>query len=185
MKALAKIPNILTVLRICCSVALLFTVPLSAAFYIFYLVCGVSDLLDGYIARKYNVATNLGATLDSAADLIFFGILVIVFIRLFQWRRWILCCIGLTVIIRLLSIIVGFIKYHALACLHTYANKAAGALVFLFPFIYPACGFVGTAALLCSVILLSSIEELIINIVSKELHRDVRCIFDVFLKTGK
>lgn len=163
----------------CCSAVLLLIEPLSFAFYIVYLTCGVSDILDGYIARRYGAATKLGATLDSIADLIFFGVMLVIFIPLFQWQWWMLCLIGITVVIRLLSVAVGFSKYHAFAFLHTYANKASGALLFLFPFIYAVYGFVFTVVLLCGIALLLSIEELVINIVSKELNRNARCVFDI------
>lgn len=33
-----------------------------------FLAIGISDVLDGWIARKWNLATPLGATLDAAAD---------------------------------------------------------------------------------------------------------------------
>jgi phosphatidylglycerophosphate synthase len=175
-----QIPNMITVLRMLCSAALLFVRPISAAFFIIYIICGASDILDGYIARRSGVATSLGATLDSIADIVFFGVMLIVFVSLFQWQWWILGLIGTTVIVRLLSIGIGFAKYHKLACLHTYANKAAGALLFLFPFIYSVFELTITAGLLCSITLLSAIEELVINIISKALNKNVRYIFDAF-----
>ena len=179
MKALTTIPNSITALRLGCSAVLLCIKPLSVAFYAVYLICGVSDVLDGYIARKAGAATALGATLDSIADLVFFGVLLVIYIPLFQWQGWMLWLIGLTVTVRLVSLLIGFLKYHAFAFLHTYANKAAGALFFLFPFLYAVFGFAVTAMLLCGIALLSSVEELTINLISKKLNRNVRCVLDV------
>lgn len=175
-----QVPNMITVLRMLCSSVLLLAKPLSIAFFILYLVCGVSDVLDGYIARKCGAATPLGETLDSIADIVFFTVMLIVFIPLLQWQWWMFILFSVIAGIRLLSIGIGFVKYHALACLHTYSNKAAGVLLFLFPFIYSVAGLTVTAILLCSITLLSSIEELAINIISKAFHKNVRCIFDVF-----
>ena len=175
-----QIPNMITALRMLCSAALLLVRPLSAAFFIIYIICGASDILDGYIARRFGVATSFGATLDSIADIVFFGVMLIIFVSLLQWQWWILGLIGTTAVVRLLSIGIGFAKYHTLACLHTYANKAAGALLFLFPLIYSVSGFTITAVLLCGITLLSAIEEFVINITSKALNKNVRCIFDAF-----
>lgn len=171
------IPNMISVLRMICSVLLLFVRPLSAVFFIIYIICGLSDFLDGYIARRAKAVTSLGATLDSIADIVFFGIMLVIVIPMLQWQWWILGLIGVTVAVRLLSIGIGFARYHTLACLHTYANKAAGALLFLFPFIYFVAGQTMTAVLLCGITFLSAIEELVINITSKELDKNVRWIF--------
>ena len=64
------LPNIITIGRI-------FTVPvmiwlivtgnLLAAFLLF-VVAGLSDALDGYLARRFNWQTELGAYLDPIAD---------------------------------------------------------------------------------------------------------------------
>lgn len=44
--------NIITIIRILCSVALLFCQVFSAAFYALYITAGVSDMLDGWVARR-------------------------------------------------------------------------------------------------------------------------------------
>jgi len=64
--------------------------PLSVGFYIIYLICGTSDVLDGYIARKYKTSDSYGAALDSIADFVFFGIMLFVFIPIINLPYWIL-----------------------------------------------------------------------------------------------
>ena len=44
--------NIITGIRIVCSIALLFCPVFSPAFYALYLTAGVSDMIDGTVARK-------------------------------------------------------------------------------------------------------------------------------------
>ena len=39
--------------------------------YFFIIIGGISDFADGFIAKKYNLKTSLGATLDPLADKIF------------------------------------------------------------------------------------------------------------------
>lgn len=50
------LPNAVTLLRLWMAVALLFIKPLSFEFYVIYLGCGLSDALDGYLARKMGSA---------------------------------------------------------------------------------------------------------------------------------
>lgn len=69
VKAL-NIPNMLTVIR-------LLLIPVFIRYYTsgelimaltVYLVAGVTDVLDGYIARRYDLSTKLGTVLDPLAD---------------------------------------------------------------------------------------------------------------------
>ena len=54
-------------------VMLFFTV-FSPLFFVFYLLAGFSDMIDGTIARKTNTASEFGAKLDTVADLIFYTV---------------------------------------------------------------------------------------------------------------
>ena len=49
MRSLA---NYITFFRILCSVALLFFPAFSTAFYALYITAGVSDMIDGWVARR-------------------------------------------------------------------------------------------------------------------------------------
>ena len=53
------------------SILLLFVPVFSRGFYLIYLLCGLSDMIDGTIARKTNTAGKFGSRLDTVADLIF------------------------------------------------------------------------------------------------------------------
>lgn len=151
--------------------------PLSIPFFVIYTLCGISDILDGYIARKTKTASKVGEALDSIADLFFIAVILIVFIPLLEWERWMLCWAGTIALTRFLSLGIGLVKYHALPSLHTYANKAAGIALFLFPVLYYAVGLQATVIILCCIAGLSALEELIITIVSKSLDRNVSGIF--------
>lgn len=171
------IPNIITASRIALSVSLLLIEPLSFGFFIIYLLCGISDIFDGYIARKTKNISQFGATFDSVADAVFIGILLVIFIPILPWPLWLLYWIGIITLIRFVSLGVGFAKYHAFAFLHTYSNKLTGLLLFSFLFLYNILGLTLPAVVLCVAATLSAIEELAINITSKELSRDTRSIF--------
>ena len=65
------IPDLLTVSRILFSLVLLFVRPMSGIFYLVYLLCGISDMVDGAVARKNGNVSKTGAAFDSAADCVF------------------------------------------------------------------------------------------------------------------
>ena len=67
---LKNIPNVLSIIRICLVfvfVALFFNDKIIASLIIF-LIAGATDIIDGYLARKYNWITGLGKILDPVAD---------------------------------------------------------------------------------------------------------------------
>ena len=53
------------------SVLLVFLPTFSPGFYILYLLCGFTDMIDGTVARKTNSASRFGEKLDTAADIVF------------------------------------------------------------------------------------------------------------------
>ena len=67
------LPNIITIIRIPLSIAMLLVTPFSMFFWIFYLSCGLTDIIDGFLARKLHQESKFGAKLDSISDFIFAG----------------------------------------------------------------------------------------------------------------
>ena len=69
-----QIPNILSAVRIILSFLLLALTKNTTLFLIVYLIIGISDVLDGGLARSLHVQSELGARLDSIGDLAFYCI---------------------------------------------------------------------------------------------------------------
>lgn len=66
-----SIPNILSIFRILLVPVFSYMFIVKGDFFtagILLVISGVTDYLDGYIARKYNMTTNLGKILDPLAD---------------------------------------------------------------------------------------------------------------------
>lgn len=72
------VPNIITLSRVLLSLTLLLLYDRPWLFFMVYLIAGMSDMLDGYLARVYDVQSTLGATLDTIADLCLFLVCLIV-----------------------------------------------------------------------------------------------------------
>ncbi|SEW15263.1 CDP-alcohol phosphatidyltransferase family protein [[Clostridium] fimetarium] len=172
-----KLPNIITMMRIVFSPILLFINPLTPLFLLIYVICGLSDALDGYLARRSGATSHFGATLDSIADTIFFVIILVVFIPRVKIPSEIAVWILGIALIRLVSLAIGFYKYHGFAFLHTYANKITGLVLFCFPLLYFCTGIIITSWFICICASICAIEELLINLISKKLALDIKSIF--------
>ena len=85
--------------------------------------------------------------------------------------------IAVVVVIRLLALTIGFVKYRTLTLLHTYAKKAAGLIMACFPIYFVLLGITIAFFIIFSAACLSALEELVITIRSKKLNRNVTGIF--------
>ena len=169
-KHLLTLPNVLTVIRISASVWMLFLSPLSTLFYVIYSVGGISDLFDGMTARLLKKETELGARLDSVADLLFYAVMIY---KIFPvlWEnlpKWLWLLIAAVIAVRIGSYLVAAWKYRRFASMHTYANKLTGLFVFLVPYFlsYPFHVTYCFAVTLLGG--LSSSEELFLHILRSE-----------------
>ncbi|SFC99215.1 CDP-diacylglycerol--glycerol-3-phosphate 3-phosphatidyltransferase [Clostridium uliginosum] len=127
------IPNCISFSRIIFSLALIFVRPLSVAFYAIYIICGFSDIIDGFIARKTGTTSIFGAKLDSMADMTMIGVLLLLLYPIVNPAIEIVILIILIGIIRLASMVVALKKYKTFASIHTYGNKITG-IVFLYSY---------------------------------------------------
>ena len=80
-------------------------------------------------------------------------------------------------IIKVLSLIIGGLKFGEVAFLHTYANKLAGILLFFTPLIYRLVGINICSVIVCSVSTLAALEEVLINIIVKNLNLNIKGIY--------
>lgn len=172
-----NIPNILSSSRIVLSIVLLTTKPLSLPFVLIYLICGISDILDGYIARKMQTATNIGARLDSVADLIMIMVLIVLLYPIINPPAAVVVWIGIIALIRIISVITVLIKYKSFAMLHTYGNKITGLILFIFPLSLSFTVSPMVIYVICTIASISAVEELLIQLSSKELQVNRKSIF--------
>jgi CDP-diacylglycerol--glycerol-3-phosphate 3-phosphatidyltransferase len=178
-----KIANWFTISRFVAAAALLLITPRTMLFYALYIWCVASDIADGPIARKTKTASNVGALLDSIADLFFIAVVLIVFIPLLPldpaFGAWIFYLIGVVIVTRLIAFAIGYAKHRTLTLLHTYSNKAAGLVMACFPLFFELMGLRVGFLVVFAAAFLSAFEEFLITILSKELDRNVESIFHI------
>lgn len=174
-----SIADILTILRIAGTLVLAFLHPLSPAFFWVYALTGLTDVLDGWIARKTHTASDFGARLDSIADLMFYAVMLL---RIFPalWRTLpesIWYAVAGIVLVRLAAYLTAAVKYRKFPSLHTYLNKLTGIAVFLIPFLLMTQYAVRFCWAVCSVAAAAALEELAIHFFKPNDSADIKSIF--------
>ena len=151
--------NIITCSRILLSIALLFFPAFSPAFYALYLAAGITDMIDGTVARKIGKASEFGARLDSIADIVFVVVCLVKLIPVINIPVWLYVWIGIIALIRIINIVSGFIIQKSVVMLHTIMNKVTGFLLFLLPLTMPFVKIKYTAIPVCTVATFAAIQE--------------------------
>jgi len=181
MPFIRHIPNCITSLRIVGTAAWLFTEPLSRSFYILYFITGLTDVLDGFIARRLHITSEFGAKLDSVADMLFYTVMLSVMFpalwELLPVGIWYL--LGAVLAVRLTSYAVAAIKFHRFASNHTWLNKITGAVVFAIPFVLLLPCDIPLCWAICITGGVASVEELMIHLLSREYNPNVKSILDI------
>ena len=117
------------------AVALPFVQPSPAVFWTLYLLCGLSDVLDGAVARLTGTVSRLGERLDTIADIIFVAMWMLLFIPAIDVGRWLWIWTGVIALIKVVNVISGLAMKKGFVAKHTPANKATGILLFLLPMV--------------------------------------------------
>ena len=142
-----------------------FLEPRTTAFFTVYTLTGITDVLDGFIARITKTASKFGAKLDSTADLLFYSVMLLkilpVLAEILPWSIWV--AVGVVLALRLSAYIVAAIKEKQFAAHHTILNKITGFTVFCVPYILPLSFAASLCWIPCVVGALASGEELLIQ----------------------
>ena len=151
--------NAITFFRIAAGIALLFCPVFSPAFYVFYIAAGLSDMLDGFVARKTDSVSKLGARLDTMADFLLVVVCLIKLLPVLRIPAWLYIWIGIIALIKVINIISGFVVQKRFVTVHSVMNKATGALLFLLPLTLPAVPLKYTAIVVCAAATFAAIQE--------------------------
>ena len=171
------IPDLLSFSRLILAFVLLLTEPLSLTFLSIYLVCGLTDMLDGLVARRFDACSEHGHTIDSVSDVVLVIILLYCVIPVVSWDAWMVVWIVTIAVVRIIAFGIGSVRYGRPAFVHTYLNKVAGVLLFLTPFLLVIVEAPVTIAVVCCVASVSAAEYLYINITREHYDPDLVTAF--------
>ena len=135
-KEYLNLPNCITALRLVASIALIFIEPMSTAFIVIYTIGGLTDAIDGFLARKMGLVSDFGSKLDSVADLSFYAVMLIkIFPLLFKQLPVIIWYFVAGIIVfRIIMYVMNAILGGEMLTSHHYLNKASGAMLFCLPY---------------------------------------------------
>ena len=158
-----NIANIITLLRIIGTIALLPIKTLSKEYFILHGVVGATDALDGFVARKLKITSAFGSKLDSLSDLLFYSVMLIKISPYLReaFPRYVWVLINTVIGIRTILYILVYIKERTFLSRHTIINKITSFMVFLLPFFIPTKYLLHYSIATVIVAYLSNIDEII------------------------
>ena len=151
--------NIITSIRILCSIDMLFCPVFSSAFYGLYIIAGLSDIADGWVARKTNTASELGSKFDTIADFVFIAVCLIKLLPLMEIPFWMYVWIGIITCIKIINIVSGYIVQKRFVSVHSLMNKITGALLFVFPLTISFIDLRYSLTVVCIITTFAAIQE--------------------------
>lgn len=154
-----EIANFITACRILLSILLLFQPALSPMFYALYLSAGLTDMVDGAIARKTNTVSAFGSRLDTVADFIFTAVCMVKLFPVMRIPVWLWAWIGLIAVIKIVNILSGYAVHKKLVVKHTAANKITGFLLFLLPLTLHFIEIEYSGGVICAAATFAAIQE--------------------------
>ena len=154
-----RIPNFLSASRIALCLPLLLVDAMTIPFWVLYVITGLTDMLDGFLARRCGGESKFGARLDSWADLLF---VLAVGCKLFPWLKlptalWMM--IALIALVKNVNAIISYVVKHRIEFLHTKANKITGFLLFIGMMTIGQSYFVSVAWVVVCIALIAAIQE--------------------------
>ena len=151
--------NIITGIRIVCSIAMLFFPAFSPAFYALYIAAGVSDMIDGTVARKTGTVSESGSKLDTVADLVLVTVCLIKILPVTHIPMWLIIWIVVIAAIKGNNLISGYVMHKEFVAVHTVMNKVTGILLFILPLTFTLIDLKYSGAFVSAVATFAAIQE--------------------------
>lgn len=174
---MGKFINCISLIRIPIAISMLFNYHNKSILFVLLMVSALSDILDGYLARKFNLTSKTGAKIDTIADFFMFIAITYILILDLYNNTYLVYAITFILILKAIVLLVCFIKYRELSFRHTVLNKLTGLMFVIITIIYFITLNHYYYIIVISLASLATIEEIIINLISRELDLDLKSIF--------
>ena len=153
------IPNFLSASRITLCPPLLLADAMTVPFWVLYVIAGTTDMLDGFLARRWGVESKFGARLDSLADFVFVLTVGYKFFPLLKLPATLWMMIGLIALVKTVNAISSYVVKHKIEFLHTKVNKLTGFLLFIGMMTVGQSYFIPVAWVIACIALFAAIQE--------------------------
>ena len=170
--------NMISVARILAAISLYFFSKVSYPFVIVYVFCGLTDVLDGYLARKLNTTSTLGALLDTIGDVLtYFGFAKLLFMQHLVplWAfLWFIAILSGNVV----GGVIAKKRFGEFYLVHSFFGRVVGGLLFVLPLMLRVTQNIENNNCYCLAVLgvvgtLSAIEAIYIQLKSTEKHMEI------------
>ncbi|MCR9295282.1 MAG: CDP-alcohol phosphatidyltransferase family protein [bacterium] len=180
------IPNVICMIRMLGSIGLLGLAVAGQTtwFVICFVVLTISDWVDGYLARHLRQRSDLGARIDSLADFMLFGALLIgaLILRSSELAdEWLWLIVG--VASYALTSMAGLIKYGKIPSYHTWAAKKTQFVVLIAGIVIIMGWAVWPVRLAAVAVTLTNLEATAITLVSPKWQADVPSLWSVIKRS--
>lgn len=166
------VPNALTIFRLFMVLPMILFEPFSLPFMAAYVLGGASDILDGPIARKFNVTSQFGAALDGGVDLVFLFVALYRIAPVIEFSSWLWIWIAIAIAAKLSGTVIGYIRHKKVIFLHTLIGKFFMLNLLFFPVYYLFISADVILIVLLIIVTFVSIEDIYINSTSKVVNLD-------------
>ena len=185
---LKTIPNMLSISRLILIPAMLIPAyyiqdepQARFVFLIMFIVIGVTDKLDGTLARYLNQTTALGAKLDTIADMVFYPLIALWLYRfesgvVGEWWNLVYFLLALY----FFKMITGKIKFGYMPSFHTIGAKTFSASLYFFMIsaILDPVLAKSIFPVLCVIGYINQLEETYILLTRDSVDENIRSVFD-------
>ena len=154
-----RIPDFLSMSRIALCLPLLLVDAMTMRFWVLYVIAGLTDMLDGFLARRWGVKSKFGARLDSLADFVFVLTVGYKFFPLLKLPDTLWMMIGLIALIKVANAISSYMVKRRIEFLHTRANKLTGFFLFIGMMAIGQSYFIPVAWVIACIALFAAIQE--------------------------
>lgn len=131
----------------------------SVTFYALYITAGLTDMADGWVARRTNTVSEFGAKLDTIADLAFVAVCLMKLLPVMDVPVWLYVWIGIIALIKLTNIVSGYVMQKQFVAVHSVMNKITGVLLFILPLTLSFIDLRYSAVVVCIIATFAAVQE--------------------------
>ena len=129
-----RLAHIITGCRMAAALYLFGCDEVSRGFLAVFVFCGLTDVADGVVARRFAAESRLGALLDTLADLLVYAALGRILLGRGLLPGWFLCWLGACLAVQLAAAAAELLKSGRFLFRHTLSSKVLGLALFLLVF---------------------------------------------------
>ena len=163
-----QLANIITSARIVGAAVLFFFSEVNGAFLCVYAFCGLTDLIDGPVARKTQSESAVGALLDTVGDVATYVALAKILLSKHMVPSWALYWYIPAAAGILCSGLIALVRFGRFFVVHSLFGKAMGVTAFLMPFMMYAGLIVPCFAVMCITATVSAVETAVLTLLSDD-----------------